>query len=149
MGHYAEKNHGVCLILDKRKVIRNAKKLNCFCEDVEYTNDASRWGVTNVQNVEDIDSEICKNKHEIFFQKKTNWSYEHEYRILSQPTNRYLPIRTALMGVILHTDALSADEKEVKISILKTLKMNVFEYCDKLFDSDTCLMFNQEEVIFN
>lgn len=105
-GLYAEKGYGVCLVFDKDKLmLRDAtdwgddvRYFNSIPQDFEFAN-KSRAGLKN---------EIWRRRSEIFFNKRKEWEYEQEYRVIRRARGEmdleYLDISDALSCAIICKD---------------------------------------------
>lgn len=104
-GLYADKGYGVCLVFDKDKLELqdmdwgdNVRYYDVIPQDFEFVN-KSRSGLKN---------EIWRRRHEIFFNKRIEWEYEQEYRVIRRARNEmdmeYLDISDALCCVIVCKD---------------------------------------------
>lgn len=145
-GHYADKNHGVCIVLNKEKIIATLDKLGCYNYEVKYTTKACRWFPTTITQKTNIESYIKRNIKQIFYLKTPDWKYEQEFRVISKNKVSFLPLDDAILGVILNGHALSNEEIGHKEGLLKKLSQNVLVYHDKLFTNDVILMYQEEQI---
>ena len=104
-GLYADKGFGVCLVFDKNKLVLqdndwgdNVQYNSIVPQDFNFVN-KSRYGLKN---------EIWRRRKEIFFNKRKEWEYEQEYRVVRRAQNEmdleYLDIADALSFVIVCKD---------------------------------------------
>lgn len=108
-GQYAKNENGVCIEFDKEKLLKNKYRL--LCDDIEYSKDiefikfpASIFKDNPINNVRDI---IVKEKRKVFFTKHEHWSYENEYRIVSDVVSQ-LSIKEAVTCIyVLSPDSLN------------------------------------------
>lgn len=146
-GHYADKNHGVCIVFDKNKLVEILKKQNCLYNAVQYRKDACRWYSIMVEKNRQVKPYIQHHIYSIFFRKTPDWGYEQEFRIISQREgDSFLPIEDSIIGVILNGHALSHEEIELKENLLKELKVNVITYCNQLFSNEIYLSCGEEQI---
>ncbi len=131
---YAEKHTGVCLVLDRAKLLRSVKKhfghYPLLHGNVLYRN---RDLVRNIEPHEfmiNIDmyeslgprayvrSHIQLHHKALFFEKLSDWRDEAEWRVIlltDTHEDLYLPIKEALVGVM-HGDATDPDISEAMMS---------------------------------
>ncbi len=104
-GLYANKGYGVCLVFDKNKLKleegdygKNVEYYNLVPADFEFKN-RSKAG---------IKGEIWRRRDEIFFNKRKEWEYEQEYRIIRRARNEfdteYLDVSDSLSFAIISKD---------------------------------------------
>lgn len=104
-GLYADKGYGVCLVFDKDMLeltdsdwANDVRYYDIIPQDFEFAN-KSRKGLEN---------EIWRRREEIFFNKRKEWEYEQEYRVIRRARNEfdmeYLDISRALSFVIICKD---------------------------------------------
>ena len=118
-GVYGDKNNGVCIELDYKKLKLQS---NYFCGIVEYKNRTQHQ---------------IKVPKELFFVKDKCWEHENEFRIISD-TDEYLDISNAITAVyVANIDGLAFD---IVDELLKNTNINFsYVYVDKsgmLFSSD-------------
>lgn len=98
--HYAEKGNGVCLVLDKKRLL----PASCMWTsgNVKYI---SGYDGSILVTGDDVQDFFEKNERVLFFSKTSDWAYEQEFRILSKVSggdeNLALPIGGALVALIL------------------------------------------------
>ena len=105
-GHYAEDGNGVCLILDKEKVISSLTSETDYKGAIDYIDDYS--SDIHIRKVKE-DKAPFDNEEimEYFFRKSYDWSYEQEFRILKRSENHELlklDISNSFVGVVMHRD---------------------------------------------
>ncbi len=104
-GLYADKGFGVCLVFDKDKLV---------LQDTDWADDVTYSGVVP-QDFEFVNktrlglrNEIWRRRKELFFNKRKEWEYEQEYRVIRRANNEmdmeYLDIRDALSFAIVCKD---------------------------------------------
>lgn len=96
-GIYGDKNNGVCIELDYKKLKLPA---NYFCGVVEYK-DRTQHQITipkSVMTINSLKSFIQTHQKELFFVKDECWEHENEYRVISD-TDEYLDITNAITSV--------------------------------------------------
>lgn len=105
-GHYASRGHGVCLVLDKKRieevVSQNPSRL---AGKVLYSSIEPASILYEKQTYGNLDNFIRANKRELFFHKTCDWKYEQEYRIIQLCDDRnqqMFDISDSLVAVILH-----------------------------------------------
>jgi len=146
-GHYADKNHGVCIIFDKNKLLKIFASNECYYNKVIYTKKTCRWLPTDVCKLEQIYKYINRNMKNIFYYKTIDWKYEQEFRVLKKcKYTDFIAIEDSIMGVILNGHALSNNEIDNKENLLNALNQKVLVYCDKLFSNDICLKYKNLQI---
>lgn len=104
-GLYADKGYGICLVFDKNKLLLqeddwadDVRYDIIIPQDFEFAN-KSRYGLRN---------EIWRRRKEIFFNKRKEWEYEQEYRVIRRASHEtdmeYLDISNALTCAIICKD---------------------------------------------
>lgn len=101
-GHYAQKGYGMCIVLDKQKIINQCKKNSFKYGAVNYKTDYSPEIIIEKT---DAPQTVFKEKYkQIFFTKTIDWSYEQEYRIITYAHNgeqQKLNIKGAIVAAII------------------------------------------------
>ena len=109
-GHYGDAGNGVCIILDKEKLINSLPK-EIYRHPISYQDDFSPD--IFIDNKKTSDFVFSKKEiKECFFKKTKDWSYEQEYRLLQKSEDDNLlelNIDGAFVAVILHRDKLKQD----------------------------------------
>lgn len=104
-GLYADKGYGVCLVFDKDKLkLRDTD----WGDDVQYYNAIPQDFVFSNKSRRGLKNEIWRRRQEIFFNKRKEWEYEQEYRVIRRARNEmdmeYLDISDSLSFVIICKD---------------------------------------------
>ena len=100
-GHYAEKGHGICLVLDKQILLDEVDKQSDIHGKVIYSN---RYDESIDFTMNNPDEELIAKATQIFFRKTADWKVEQEYRILRRCPNdkdEFLSIRNSLKAIIM------------------------------------------------
>ena len=136
-GVYGDKNNGVCIELDYKKL-----KLpkNCMCDMVEYVSTTNHRILLpkDVVSVNTLKRFINERQKELFFTKDKCWEHENEYRIISD-TDDYLDISDAITAVyVANIDGLSYEivEELLQNSKIKFGYVHVDNKTGVLFSSD-------------
>lgn len=82
-GLYADNGYGVCLVFDKNEFI-NTLPPSCTHAPVVYKDDTTSDTYVKVEDKDEIDSFIHKNIKALFFNKRTEWEHEQEYRVVNK-----------------------------------------------------------------
>ncbi|HYX05908.1 MAG TPA: DUF2971 domain-containing protein [Bacteroidales bacterium] len=126
---YAKNHHGVCLVIDRSKFIKEVKtqvnnEHKIMCGDVEYLNEnpipdrTKQHFLINIDTLESVGKKNYAAQHlytyykELFFQKMLDWKDESEWRCLvftSDKNDLYIDLNNSLMGII-HGEGLNDDE---------------------------------------
>ena len=132
-GHYAEKGNGVCLVLNKKKLL---KKLNAewLCGTIVYEDNLDNWILAPCSEITDINkvpAYIRKNREQLFLTKTKDWEYEQEFRIICQSSNQeYLSVKGCVMCVLLcHADR-DVPRIDHMTNILINTRVEVGTYCN-------------------
>lgn len=100
-GHYAEKGKGVCLVFDKRKLLKCLSSDMHSCK-VNYKRKFKGYIHINSEN---IGKSLERKRKGFFFTKSSDWKYEQEYRIItkvdSDTNDLFLDFKDSLIAVIL------------------------------------------------
>lgn len=90
---------GVCIELDTEKLKLSKSTYNY--KQVKYTNDLPTVDFDGFDFVKgSIDEFIKKHINDLFFKKHKSWSYEREFRIITNDTNvKFLSIDGAISGI--------------------------------------------------
>ena len=138
-GHYAEDGNGVCLILDREKVISSLTSETDYKGPIEYIDD-----YTSDIHIRKIKEEMApfddEEIMEYFFRKSYDWSYEQEFRILKRSEKKdlfKLDISDSFVGVVMHRDknqenkddsVFNSDNYKLLSSIIGADKVLVYGY---------------------
>lgn len=108
-GHYADSGNGVCIVLNKEKLLTKLSKHNYFFDKIEYVDNYDNTLNINSNNnsciIENVKEFIANNWHETFFKKTTDWQYEQEFRIVKRANsanNGNLDIKGCIDCVIIN-----------------------------------------------
>ncbi len=97
-GHYADKGNGVCIVLNKEKLLTKLKKLNCIYRAIKYNDKYDN----SLDKNDIIDAKrLIKN----FFVKTRDWKYEREFRIVKKvelEKDDYLDIEGCIDCIIMN-----------------------------------------------
>ena len=102
-GHYADRGKGACIVLDRKKLLNRIKKLQCANNDIVYDRKHDN-NVTcnNILAAKDVEKFLKDNEEEIFFYKSEDWSYEQEYRIITNnPDISHLSISGCILCILI------------------------------------------------
>lgn len=104
-GLYAEKGYGVCLVFDKNKLVLSDDD---WADDVNYYNIVSQDFDFKNKSRRGIEAEVWRRRSELFFNKRKEWEYEQEYRVIRRANNEldleYMDITESLSFVIICKD---------------------------------------------
>lgn len=102
--HYAEKGKGVCLVLNKKQIVKKLGETACMHQAVEYDRE---YDETIHLTGDDPSTELAENIEDIFFKKTLDWRYEQEYRAVKEEPDEsvcYLDlVENTLLAVILYS----------------------------------------------
>lgn len=113
-GHYANKGAGVCLVFDKKKILK-ALPENCYKAAVNYdANDIAYLFEVKNESVLPLSDEEIKD---FFFRKTSDWAYEQEFRVVIKNEEEDLNKRLTLNfeDALIATILTSSDEKSTFI----------------------------------
>lgn len=100
-GHYAEKGKGVCLVFDKRKLLKCLSSDMHSCK-VNYKRKFKGYIHINSEN---IGKSLERKRKGFFFTKSSDWKYEQEYRIItkvdSDTNDLFLDFKDSLIAIVL------------------------------------------------
>ena len=106
-GHYGDKGNGVCIVLDTGRILEAVAQNGGVCGAVGYSDLYNSDMIIKGHTAEEIRAEFHKNRKQYFFKKTAGWKYEQEFRILKrsedESTEEYLPIKDAIVAVIMHS----------------------------------------------
>lgn len=99
-GQYANHTRGICIELDTEKLNLNLNDV--WSSKVVYTNHLPYINFDNtvLLNDDDIRNYIIEHRDDIFFKKHFHWTYENEYRIISNKES-FLSIHGAINAIYL------------------------------------------------
>lgn len=96
-GYYADKGRGVCIVLDKNKVIEELQTRKFWHGKVRYIKRHHNDLIISSEK------EIDRRYRSVFFRKNNAWKHENEYRVVSRdPSLRELNIRESIRWVIMY-----------------------------------------------
>ena len=138
-GHYGEEGNGVCLILEKEKLLNSLESVTTYRSPISYEDDYSPD--IHVRLVEGENSPFSESEiMDYFFKKTYDWSYEQEYRIIRRSDDDELlklDISNSFAGVIMHRDknmkddddsVFNSDNYKLLSNIVGHKKVFVYEY---------------------
>ena len=137
-GHYADSGNGVCIVLNKEKLLAKLSKYDCNYGNIEYVENYDNTLAINSNSnsniIKDVKEFVTNNLHETFFKKTTDWQYEQEFRIVKKvevEKDVYLDIEGCIDCIIINrAKDISHYESAFSSSQYEVLK--------KLFD-ETCI----------
>lgn len=96
-GYYADKGRGVCIVLDKNKVIEELQTRKFWHGKVRYVKKYDNDLIISSEK------EIDRRFRSVFFHKDNAWQHENEYRVVSRDSSlRELNIRESIRWVIMY-----------------------------------------------
>ena len=108
-GHYADSGNGVCIVLNKEKLLAKLSKYDCYYDNIKYVENYDNTFDINSNNnsniIKDVKEFVANNWQEAFFKKTTDWQYEQEFRILKRTNsamNEYLDIEGCIDCIIIN-----------------------------------------------
>ena len=125
-GHYAEMGEGVCFILDKKKIEKEAKLAKYICSRVTYLDTHHDFILDTIPK--DISNYFYNQKKELFFTKTKDWSYEQEFRILELDAcskDSFLNIRNALIAIVLYDNSSQSVFGMTKYKLIKAISYDI------------------------
>lgn len=145
-GHYADKGQGVCLVFDKNKLLaRIADGNKYYHEKVKYDKDSNNVVIgEDVQKCDEIKSFIEYNRSSIFMSKTEDWTYEQEYRILTNDDSiKSIDISGCIICALVR--ARKNEDFKHKQAVLNILQCKTYLYSNF---GGSILLHNDEEQIF-
>lgn len=129
-GHYADSGNGVCIVLNKEKLLAKLSKYDCYYGNIEYVDNYDNTLNINSNNnsciIENVKDFVAHNLHETFFKKTTDWQYEQEFRIVKRANsanNGNLDIKGCIDCVIInrakdisHNDSVFKSNQYIALS---------------------------------
>lgn len=104
-GLYADRGYGVCLVFDKYKL---ALSDTDWADDVSYYDIVPQDFEFANKSRKGIEAEVWRRRHELFFNKRKEWEYEQEYRVIRRVREEmdmeYLDITESLSYIIICKD---------------------------------------------
>lgn len=131
-GHYADKGNGVCIVFDKKRLLRHVRH-SWLKGQIKYDREFDNNIIgEDVQTKNDITNFIKNKSDEIFFCKSEDWAYEQEFRIVTKSSVRALDVSDCIMCVL--TKDRTWEEFEQRKNIFSKLGYPVFHYSNFLGD---------------
>ena len=104
-GLYADRGYGVCLVFDKNDFLRMLPPCSTHAS-VIYKSDITSDTFIKAEDKSEIENFIKRNVKALFFNKRTEWEHEQEYRVVSKfesdEGNRFFDFKNSLKYVILY-----------------------------------------------
>lgn len=126
-GHYAEKGKGVCLVFDKRKLLKCLSSDMHSCK-VNYKRKFKGYIHINSEN---IGKSLERKRKGFFFTKSSDWKYEQEYRIItkvdSDTNDLFLDFKDSLIAVILQYADSCGDYVSVNDKVFSSLNFKILD----------------------
>ncbi|WP_299436623.1 DUF2971 domain-containing protein [uncultured Maribacter sp.] len=131
--YYAENHTGICIVLNKEKVVNyfkeNFKLFHPLCEQVDYKDRLSYCSYKIDYTNNEIKG-VLDNKSTLFFEKLKSWDREQEYRLICFSKNEfeYIPLEGMIEEIILG-QKISLENQEIikgKNLSINISKMNYF-----------------------
>jgi hypothetical protein len=138
---YSDRHTGVCLVLDKEKLLASARErfrgLTLAHGKVAYRDAPLLTGIEHHAFNIDVDlyeslgpsaylrSHLQRHGQTLFFEKLNDWRDEHEWRIVvfsDSTEDLYLQVQDSLVAVV-HGDATDPDTSEVLMELTKQTKI--------------------------
>lgn len=125
--HYANKYTGVCLVLDKKKILELLDNESFFIKDIKYSHLIKYPSMSpelyEKNSIQYFKKYITENIDSLFFQKFNDWNYEHETRIFHLGDQNYFSIKGALVGIFIGTEF---DKKLIDLLINLTSENDIW-----------------------
>lgn len=126
-GNYADKGNGACLVFNKEKLFKLYRKRFAVEDapenlEVQYINDFTNLIAFEAKTARQIEKEIDSRIRDIFYTKDPCWNSEKEIRMITKK-KKDLPIRDAIIGVILCLPKSLNIEKTDQYRILEQIKL--------------------------
>lgn len=125
-GHYAEQGEGVCFILDKAKIEKEARLAKYICSRVKYINTHHDFILDSIPK--DISAYIYSQRKKLFLTKTKDWSYEQEFRVLDldgSSKDSFLNIRNALMAIVLYNNSPQSVFGTIRHRLIKAISGDI------------------------
>ena len=129
-GHYADRGKGVCVVLDREKILINIEKAHYWKGEIKYVgieNPAEYfYDKLKFHKPEDF---IYYSKETLFFHKSADWSYEQEFRILNfGPPTEVVDIHNCIKAIILCYHKHDTFKESAEYKAFKMIGLPVFRY---------------------
>lgn len=167
-GLYADKGEGVCLVFDKKVLMKSPDMLYITHDRVNYDKPEKleSFAISVSKKPEEVVNEVRGKIKELFFHKRKEWEHEQEYRLMKRCSlvtkEEYLKLGHALKFVILSSKLSEIDEvryykqiKEIKkkLEIMENArnkgddrKIPLLIYGNGLFDYKLITEDREEEI---
>lgn len=157
-GHYAEGGHGVCLVLNKKRLLEKCKRLSaCFQNHVEYTSGYNSIIRFTSDNPEE---ELDRRTNEVYFTKSEEWRQEQEFRIIQKrccgPNS--IDISDCIEGIILTEVSTELDgykkcerlrrRRHIKQLYKLCCELPIYRYCHCNLSGARILFTDQDRQTF-
>lgn len=128
--HYADKGNGVCLVFDKKKLLRHVRS-NWLNGQVKYIREFDNNIVASeVKTKQDVVNFIKNKSNEIFLCKSEDWAYEQEFRIVAKTSVRALDVSDCIMCVLIMERTF--EELEQRKNIFSKVGYSAYQYSNFL-----------------
>ena len=128
-GHYADKGHGACLVLNKEQCIQDTISQKLYSEAVIYQPIESLNDIEYKRSYGDLEWFIIQSQKDLFFHKSSDWKYEQEYRIITRyGSNSFFNIEESLEGVILFSRSQKNFLKSPEYNALSRIRPDLDYY---------------------
>lgn len=129
-GHYADKGNGVCIVFDKKKLLRHVRR-SWLKGKVKYHREFDNNIIgMDVQTKNDIANFIKNKSNEIFLCKSEDWAYEQEFRIVTKSSATALDVSDCIICVL--TRDRTWEEFEQRKKIFSKIGYDAFLYSNFL-----------------
>lgn len=129
-GHYADKGNGVCIVFDKKKLLRHVRR-SWLKGKVKYHREFDNNIIgMDVQTKNDIANFIKNKSNEIFLCKSEDWAYEQEFRIVTKSSATALDVSNCIICVL--TRDRTWEEFEQRKKIFSKIGYDAFLYSNFL-----------------
>lgn len=126
-GYYADKGRGVCIVLDKNKVINELQTRKFWHGKVRYVR---RYDNDLIISSE---KEIDRRYRSVFFRKDNAWKHENEYRVVSRDPSLKVLFTTLLNSDYLYHLNLIKQAFRANMSIIQLISISFGLHCGLLF----------------
>ena len=136
-GHYAEKGKGVCLVFDKRKLLKHLST-GMYSSKVTYKRKFKGYVHINSENIE---KSLERKRKCFFFTKSSDWKYEQEYRIITKVNDCsddiFWDFKDSLIAVILQYADSCKNYVPVNDKVFSSLN---FKILDKITERNLLIL---------
>lgn len=104
---YGNNHRGACIALDKKKFIKENKKIISDKGKVGYSGGyiVPKLDIARISEFTDEDDfiadQIRKNRKELFFKKHMDWRGENEFRFFCKSNQKYFSIADSIMAIFI------------------------------------------------